>query len=208
MAVGLLERHMVDSKDATIVKRIGSSAGRMSRLIGQILDFARRRQGKSLPLDLRPANLHEVCRGVVEELRLANPNREIRLELRGKGEATCDADRLAEALSNLVGNAIQHGAEGPVDVSIDHASFDHVAIEVHNQGSIPVETQASIFDPYQRGRSSEGQRSKSIGLGLFIANEIVKAHQGTISLSSTPERGTTFRLVIPRRPPPRDGGSR
>jgi signal transduction histidine kinase/PAS domain-containing protein len=206
-ATGLLERRKLGPDEASIVERIGFAASRMSRLIDQVLDFARIRQGKSLPLDLRPTNLQEICRGVVEELRLGNPNRKIRLELRGHGEATCDADRLAGALSNLVGNAIQHGAEGPVNVSVDDAPGDGVTIEIHNYGSIPADTQASIFEPYQRGRTSEAQPSRSIGLGLFIAKETVKAHQGTISLSSTPERGTTFTLVIPRRPSPRDGES-
>jgi PAS domain S-box-containing protein len=206
-AIRLLERRELRPEEATIVERIGSAASRMSRLIGQVLDFAQIRQGKSLPVDLRPANLHEICTGVVEELRLGNPNREIRLDLRGHGDATCDADRIAGALSNVVGNAIQYGAAGPVDVSVDDAPGDRVAIAIHNDGSIPAAAQASIFEPYRRGRSFEAQPSRSIGLGLFIANETMKAHQGTISLSSTPERGTTFTLTIPRRPSPHDGES-
>jgi PAS domain S-box-containing protein len=203
-AVDLLERRKLGTQEATVVTRIGSAALRMSRLIGQVLDFAHIRQGKSLPLDLHPANLHEICHRVVEELRLANPSRDIRLELRGHGEATCDADRIAEALSNLVGNAIQHGGEGPVNVSVDGASSDQVTIEIHNYGSIPAGAQASIFEPYQRGGTFEAHPSRSIGLGLFIAREAVDAHQGTISFSSTPEQGTTFTVVIPRRPSPRN----
>lgn len=204
----LLERRGLASGEVGIVKRIESSATRMSRLIGQVLDFARIRQGKSLPLDLQPANLHDICLGVVEELRLGNPDREIGLEVRGNGEAICDADRVAEALSNLVGNAVQHGADGPVDVSVDAAATDRVEIAIHNNGSIPADAQASIFEPYHRQPTSgEAQRSRSVGLGLFIAKEIVQAHEGTISLSSTPERGTTFTVVLARNPLLRSGES-
>jgi signal transduction histidine kinase len=203
-AVGLLQRRKLGSDEAAIVNRLDSAASRMSRVIGQVLDFARIRQGRNLSLELRPANVHEICRGVVEELRLAHPDREVRLELRGHGEATCDADRLAEALSNLIGNAIQHGADSPVDISLDDAAHDRIAIVIHNHGSIPTDAQASIFEPYQRGRTPKTNGSGSIGLGLFIANEVVKAHQGTITLVSAPERGTTFTVVIPRQPSPRD----
>jgi PAS domain S-box-containing protein len=198
-AVGLLERHALGPREVTMVKRIGTSASRMSRLIGQVLDFARVRQGKSLPIDPRPANLHEICSSVVDELRLGNPGREIGLELRGNEEAIFDPDRIAEALSNLVGNAVQHGGDGPVTVSVGDAAPDRVAIAIHNNGSIPRELQTSIFEPYQRPASSEAHGSRSVGLGLFIAKEIVKAHQGTLDLSSTPERGTTFTVVLARR---------
>jgi PAS domain S-box-containing protein len=201
-AVGLLKRRPLGPSEASIVERIDRSADRTARLIGQVLDFARIRRGLGLRVDLRPANLHEICRGVVEELRLGNPTREIRLELRGNGEATCDADRLAEALSNLVGNAIQHGADGPVDVSVDDVGADRISIAIHNQGSISGDAQLSIFEPYQRDANSDDRGWRSVGLGLFIAKEIVKAHDGSISLASTPERGTTFTVVLERRPQP------
>jgi signal transduction histidine kinase/PAS domain-containing protein len=207
-AVGLLERRELGARELAVVKRIGTSAMRMSRLIGQVLDFARIKQGKSLPMSLRPANLHEICVGVIEELRLGNPTREITVALRGHGEATCDPDRIAEALSNLVGNAVQHGAEGAVDVCIDDAAPDGVAIAIHNTGAIPADAQVSIFEPYQRRPSSDDYRSRSVGLGLFIAKEIVKAHKGSISLCSTPERGTTFTVVLARDAQPRAGEAR
>jgi signal transduction histidine kinase len=200
-AAGLLERRGLDPGEVAIVKRVESSALRMSRLISQVLDFARLRQGKSLPMELRPANVHDICIGVVDELRLGNPSREIGLELSGRGDAICDADRLAEALSNLVGNAVQHGAEGPVDVSVGDAAPDGVEIAIHNNGSVPAEAQGSIFEPYHRRPASEAPRSRSVGLGLFIAKEIVKAHGGTISFSSTPEQGTTFKVALARHPP-------
>jgi signal transduction histidine kinase len=199
-AVGLLKRRAIDGQEASVVERINASARRMSTLIGQVLDFARIRRGLGVPIDLEPANVHEICRGVVDELRVANPTREIRLELRGNGEATCDADRLAEALSNLVGNAVQHGADGVVDVSVGDAEPARIAIAIHNKGSIPGDAQGSIFEPYHREPSATEHGRKSVGLGLFIAKEIVKAHQGTISLSSTPEQGTTFTVLLERRP--------
>lgn len=199
-AIGLLKRRPLDGRDASVVERIDASAIRMSTLIAQVLDFARIRRGMGVPIELEPADVHEVCRSVVDELRLANPTREIRLDLRGHGEATCDADRLTEALSNLVGNAVQHGTDGSIDVSVDDAEPDRIAIAIHNNGSIPGDAQGSIFEPYHREPSSTEHGRKSVGLGLFIAKEIVKAHQGTISLSSTPEQGTTFTVLLERRP--------
>jgi PAS domain S-box-containing protein len=199
-AVGLLKRRGLAPNQVAVVERIDACTVRMSRLIGQVMDFARIRQGIGLPIQVRQADLHEICRGVVEELRLGHPDREIGLELRGDGQVSCDPDRLAEALSNLVGNAVQHGAEGPIAVCVEDLDPDRVAIAIHNEGSIPPDAQVSIFQPYTGESLSGAHQSRSVGLGLFIAKEIVKAHRGTLGLSSTPEHGTTFTLVLERRP--------
>ena len=207
-ASDILRHRDLGPRENAVINRVASSALRMSRLIGQVLDFARIRQGMSLPIEPRLTDLHEICRAVVDELRFGQPNRELRLVTDGHGEAMCDADRIAEALSNLVGNAIQHGAAGPVTVSVRDATDETLAVDIHNLGSIPSEAQATIFEAYRREPSAgDDQRTKSVGLGLFIANEIVKAHQGLIGLSSTAEEGTTFTVLLPRRPKGTTGSS-
>jgi signal transduction histidine kinase len=198
MTIQSLRARQTDPTGHRLVARIESSAGRMSRLIGEVLDFASIRQGMSLPIKLESADLHEICRSVVDELRLGHPERDVVLRLEGHPLAACDADRIAEVVSNLVGNAIQHSADGPVDVLVREAQAEQVAIAIHNLGWIPAPARNAIFDAYHRGPTPDGHPSNSIGLGLYIANEIVKAHHGTIELASTPDEGTTFTVLLPR----------
>jgi signal transduction histidine kinase len=173
----------------------------MMRMIDQLLDFARIRSGQSFELRLELADLRQVCQAVVDELRLiCRPDQEITLTIEGRADARCDSDRIAEALSNLIGNAIQYGASGPIDVAVREVTPDAVAIEVHNFGpAIPKEVQARLFEAFRRETPAGSHRS-NIGLGLFIANEIVRAHGGSIAVWSPDRDGTTFNVVLPRRP--------
>ena len=185
--------------DKHLVSRIQRSANRMMRMIDQILDIARIRSGQSFDLRLESADLRQVCQGVVDELRLiGRPDQEITLSIQGRADARCDSDRIAQVLSNLIGNAIQYGTSGPIDVTVREATPDAMAIEVHNFGpAIQMDVQARLFEAFRRGTATEGYRS-SIGLGLFIANEIVRAHGGSIAVRSPDRNGTTFTVLLPR----------
>jgi PAS domain S-box-containing protein len=201
MAAQILSRSEMGSPSESLVYRIQASARRMTRMIAQVLDFARIRAGMSFELEFQPVDLHQLCNAVVEELRLSKPDQQIDVEFVGRGEVSCDADRIAQALSNLIGNAIQHGTQGPVSVTVSDAAADTVAVEVHNTGPpIPASVQASIFEAFRRESDTTGPDSKSIGLGLFIANEIVRGHGGSIGVVSPDRDGTTFTVVLPRRP--------
>src|SRR5262249_48369463 len=148
-----------------------SSADRMTRLIGQVLDFALIRSGQSFALRLESADLRQVFQSVIDELHLSRPDREIALSIEGPPDAVFDSDRIAQVLSNLIGNAIQHGTEGPVSVTVRETVPDAVLIEVHNVGPpIPKAAQASLFDAFNRDAAA-GDRGSSVGLGLFIANQ-------------------------------------
>jgi signal transduction histidine kinase len=109
---------------------------------------------------------------------------------------------MSQAVSNLVGNAIHHGVAGsPVDVSVK-ADDKEVAILVHNEGAIPIENKAHLFEPMSPANADKAgaRRSKHLGLGLYIAQAIVSGHGGRIDVDSTPERGTTFTIHVPRQP--------
>jgi len=198
MAASMLRTSALATADEFLVTKIQSSANRMVRMIDQILDFARIRSGQSFALQFESADLCQVCQSVIDELRLSKPNREIALSIEGRSDAIVDSDRIAQVLSNLIGNAIQHGTEGPISVTVRETTPDAVAIEVHNFGpAIPQAAQAGIFDAFNR-EATAGDRS-SVGLGLFIANQIVRAHGGSIAVRSPDRHGTTFSVVLPRR---------
>ena len=173
----------------------------MTRMIDQILDFARIRSGQSFDLRLEPADLRQVCQAVVDEIRLSKPGQEITLSIEGRAEARFDSDRIAQVLSNLIGNAIQHGTRGPISVTVLEMTPDAMAIEVHNFGpAIPMGAQAGIFDAFNREATAGLGDRLSVGLGLFIANQIVRAHGGSIAVRSPDRDGTTFSVVLPRKP--------
>jgi PAS domain S-box-containing protein len=183
-----------------LVSRIQRSADRMTRMIAQILDFARIRSGQSFELRPESGDLRHVCQAVIDELRLGRPDQEITLTVEGRADARFDADRIAQVLSNLISNAIQHGTGGPITVTVREVTPDALAIDVHNFGPpIPMAVQAGLFEAFRRETTAGNHRS-SIGLGLFIASEIVRAHGGSILVRSPDRNGTTFSVVLPRGP--------
>lgn len=185
------------------LNRISISSDRMARMISDILDFTRTRLGGGYTLQRTWMNVHEVLKQVVEELEVAHPQKRFELSVSGTGWGEWDADRIAQAASNLVGNAVQYSPEDSAVRVVARDEGDGVRVEVHNLGTpIPAERLPHIFDPFVRGR--EGSRSGSrsgLGLGLYITYEIVKAHGGSLQVRSTEAEGTCFWLKLPRHPP-------
>ena len=191
----LLANTALDDRAKTIVSLIRESVGRMLGLIDNVLDLARGRLGDGLILTrsadqpLAPALEH-----VIAELRTTWPDRQIDVDLDLPRPVDCDRARIAQLLSNLVANAITHGADAPIKV---RASLDANALElsVENQGdAIPPDVLARLFEPFYRGPTDS--RNQGLGLGLYIASEIARAHGGTLTATSTPE-ATRFVLRIP-----------
>jgi len=184
-------------------QRIEQSAARMTKMISDILDLTRARLSGGIPLVLEPAHLSDVCQQVVTELSAAYPNRTIVYEEEGAAEGVWDAERLAQVLSNLVANALEHGgADVPVFVR-SLPSGELLALEVHNPGApIPEPLLATLFEPFRRAggaRPTQGKgRRSGLGLGLYIVKEIVEAHGGRVSVRSSQEEGTTFTVLLPR----------
>jgi signal transduction histidine kinase len=181
-----------------IFARIGRACDRMQRMIGDVLDFARGHLGGGIPANPSLNDMADICRHVVEEIAAANPQRTIDVETSGDLRGPFDRDRVAQALGNLVGNAIEH-TRARVEISA-YESDDrtHVITTITSHGvAIPPDVQRRIFDPFARG--DDAQNRRGLGLGLYIAQQVVLAHGATIDLASD-EHATTFTIKWPRDP--------
>lgn len=188
-----------DQPDATsrVARRVVSSARRMEKLIEQVLDLTRARAMGGIPVERRHIQLSPVVEAVVEEVRAAHPGREIDVVTRGDCSGTWDPDRLAQVVSNLVGNAVTHGTIG-TPVRVEVVGGDDVVLTVHNASApIPAETLATLFDPFRRGEKSSQVARHGLGLGLYITDQIVRAHGGSI-VAESDTSGTRFRVTLPR----------
>ena len=181
---------------ARVVTRVMNSAQRMERMIGDLLDLTRTKLGGSLPLTRRPADLQQICEEAMMEIRAGHPDAMLQLHARGDLRGEWDVDRLTQVVSNLVGNAIQHGSGTPITLTVaEHGASATLA--VHNGGpGIPPEVLPLVFEPLARGGAEGGPHS--IGLGLFIARQIVSAHGGHIEVESSADEGTTFTVALPK----------
>ncbi|MDM0114381.1 ATP-binding protein [Variovorax sp. J22R133] len=181
-----------------VLGHVTSSAQRAQRLIEELLDFTLARVGRGLTVAPSPLDLHGLVAGIVEELALAFPGRQ--LVHRSEGESNCiaDADRVAQLLGNLVGNAMAYGDPEGLVVVTSAIRGDTASLSVHNQGEpIPRELQATLFEPMVRGDPGESP-ARSVGLGLFIVRAIALAHGGDVSVASSRSQGTTFTFAFPR----------
>ena len=194
----LMKRAGLEPRDHAVAERIIGSADRMSRMIDELLDFARGRLGGGIPLRRTLVDLHELCREVVDEAQAAH-GRAVELQATGQASGFWDRDRLAQLVSNLVGNALQHSTpDALVRVTVRDAG-EAATIEVNNRGDvIPADQIACLFEPFRRGEHSQAAGS-GLGLGLYIVDRIVHAHGGAIAATSSAEEGTTFAVTLPRR---------
>lgn len=203
MSAELLSRKTeMDDKARYYVTQIRSSARHMGTMVADLLEFVKSRLGAGLPVDRKRMNLAEACRDAIDEACAGVPDSSPVFEVDGDTHGSWDAARIGQLLQNLIGNALQHGAADH-QIRVRVAGDESVVrLDVHNNGlPIAEDAIATIFDPLVRSVSENVDArspSTSLGLGLFIVKEVVNAHGGSITVTSTVGDGTTFSVVLPR----------
>ncbi|MDB5957295.1 ATP-binding protein [Ramlibacter sp.] len=198
MSAALLERGVPPPQQQAAVARVTRAVQRVQHLIGDLLDFTQARLGGGLGMRKARVDLHQAIADSVGELAVAFPDCMLRHERSGDGHCVADADRIVQAIGNLVANAASHGDRSR-GITVTSANEDgHFRIMVHNHGRpIPPELLAHLFEPMVRGAGAAASGAKGVGLGLYIVREILRAHGGEVRVTSTPEEGTAFVLRFP-----------
>ncbi|HET8538848.1 MAG TPA: ATP-binding protein [Anaeromyxobacter sp.] len=203
-AAAMSKRGELPPAQATSLARIQSSAARMASIIRDLSDFSQARRGLGIAIQKGRVDLGDVCRRVLIEFDRGEGS--ARLPLITEGDLVVEADegRIGQVVSNLVGNALQHGVGAPMQVRATGRG-EEVVLTVRNEGPpIPPASLPHVFEPFWKGHGSDqgqSRRDGSIGLGLFIVREIVKAHDGTVEVRSEAGSGTTFTVILPRGAP-------
>jgi signal transduction histidine kinase len=205
VAPGLSEAARLQT--AMRVKRASST---MSSLITDLLEFTRSRLGRGIPIERSPCDLRQACEEALDAIKAADPERQFVQHISGDLRIRADCSRLRQVLSNLLNNAVQHGDKcAPVSL---RACGEEAAIvlAIANWGKpIPADALAMIFEPLVQvpiTTTDLNRRPKtSLGLGLFIAREIVIGHHGTINVQSSADSGTVFTVRLPRAAPEEAG---
>jgi PAS domain S-box-containing protein len=195
----LAQKRGGEDKVARPLERILSSGARMARMIDQLLDFTRVRVGQGIPLSPLPLHLMPLLKQVIGELEMTGAAGRLTVTADGDPRGTWDGDRLGQVFSNLVTNALEHGTKGgAVAVHVDGTAAAGVRVTVHNSGAVPPEKLPGMFDPMTTNQEPRRERSQGLGLGLFITQEITRAHGGSIAVESSVAAGTTFTVFLPR----------
>jgi signal transduction histidine kinase len=201
-ATCLMKASDIDSRYAAIAKRMCIGGERMHRLVSDLIDYTRSHLGSGLPLVRKQTGVVEICSNIVDEMRISHPERTIEFSAVGQLDGNYDEGRIAQAISNLLGNALQHGSKTDPVVLKAFADAADVVVTVTSQGPPIVEDHLeSIFNPLVRFAESETPAyspETSLGIGLYIAREVVNAHGGAIDAHSSLASGTTFTIRLPR----------
>jgi signal transduction histidine kinase len=192
----MLLRKLPEPANQQRARHILTSAQRATRLVDDVLDFARGSFGNGIPVNIEPcADLDAVLGHVISEVQSVHPERVISASIGDLHNVACDRERVAQLLSNLVANAVAHGdPQGPVEVDAQ-INEGHFILSVKNQGLIAEDALAYLFRPYSRPASDTPQTG--LGLGLYIASQIAQSHGGKLDVVSTAQQGTTFTFSLP-----------
>ena len=198
----LLQSETLDGQHMRAVARIIKSTGGLRTMVNDLLDFTQTSLGVALPIAAATTDVAEIGSEVVEELRALHPDRALDIRCIGDCVGLGDAARIGQMMSNLVSNAIHHGARDmPISVTVMGAA-DAIELRVNNGGQ-PIATDAvgTLFEPLSKSAKASEDRhlgSSGLGLGLYIAREIALAHGGSIEVESNEVDGTTFIAKLPR----------
>lgn len=201
-AAGALVRELPDGKPAAMAQRVLASARRMGGMVEDLLDVTRIRQHGGLSLRVAPMQMDDFCERAIAEIAEGH-GRSVELLTQGLLTGEWDSERLGQLLTNLLGNALRHGdAAQPVQLSLDGSNPAAVQMKISNGGCIPAELLPVLFEPF-RGTNGGGGRREGLGLGLFIVQQIVQSHGGTIEVRSADDH-TCFTVTLPRTPAQQD----
>ena len=198
LSATLAQRSEIPERSKEGLRHIRQSAERMEQMIATILDFTRLRFRGTPALVLEASDFEMLARSIVDELRATNPTRDITLDARGDLRGRWDVSRMGQVVANLVGNALAHGArESEVSVSLA-SDRESVTLAVTNRGpTIPSDQLDKLFEAFWQAPKEGAAKSRGLGLGLYIAHQIVQAHRGDISVRSEHDQ-TTFTVRVPR----------
>ncbi|WP_182342298.1 hybrid sensor histidine kinase/response regulator [Comamonas koreensis] len=199
MTASLLKRQTDASKNEELAERLLGNSQRMARMVDDLLDVTRIRQAGGLRLSLADMDLARQCEAAVEDARQCSAERHLHYQAQGDTQGRWDSERLAQVVSNILGNALKHGAaDAPIRVRLDGSQPAEVLLVIENGGSIPAALLPDLFKPFRGGERQPGQ-SEGLGLGLYIAQQIAQAHGGAIHVQSA-EGQTRFEIRLPRQP--------
>lgn len=197
----IMSRGNLGEEEQRLIALVMKSAQRMDRMIRQLFEFTRARLGAGMPLERSQIDLEKICRQAVDELQLVSAV-EIRCEFQGDLVGSWDGGCLIEALSNLIGNAMEHAREGTAVLLQAAGTETEVVVTVHNQGEpISAALLPVLFAPFRSGRQGPAAKRGHLGLGLYVAHEIARSHGGTLTTRSA-EGTTSFVMRLPRRMAP------
>ena len=199
MAIGLSAEIVLARAHDSAVQQAGSriknSSARMARMVDHLLNFSRVR-GELPHLNLQPADLHAVFTAVLAEIQQVRPDVTIEVTSAGDMNGVFDADLMMQVMSNLLGTTVHHGdASRPIGVRLDGNHAARFAIRVDNPGVLPQSMQEHLFAPAE---NAAGKESAGVGSGLYLVDQVVRAHGGSIVGRSRAPEGTVFELLLPR----------
>ena len=200
----MLETGELPEPHLELATRISRAAKRMNHMVGALLDFTRSRLGGGIPIVRENFDMARTVKEVADEISAAYPDRTVQVGASGTLEGEWDCPRISQVLTNLMANAMEHGSDG-TDVTVAvHGDENEVDISIHNHGpAISSNQLQGLFNPMKNSDGTDGAgrggSSGNLGLGLYIAERIVNAHRGRITVKSSEQDGTTFTVHLPRR---------
>jgi signal transduction histidine kinase len=192
---------MATTRRNELAERMLGTIGRMEALVSSLVEHAQSERGMPLRLQREPTDLDDIYGRVKRDLDVLFPGMGVQVTRRGRLDGLWDSSRIQRVMANLLTNAIKHGAfDQPVTLTLDGSSNEVVWFSVHNRGNpMPPDLLSRAFEPFSVGPLPADGRRRQLGLGLFIVEQLVTAHGGKVSASSSSEEGTTFIVTLPRR---------
>lgn len=196
----LLELGDLQDTQLSLVSQMRNSARRMNRLVGDLLELTRTRMGDTIPITGAKFDIGKLLEDVRNEITASHPTRRVEIRKTGDLHGAWDCERLMQALINLGSNAVHHGAADSLITIAASGSDNEVVIEVHNEGPpIAADRMDHLFDAMKDIQPGTVRDRRHLGLGLYIVDKIVTAHEGRIDVESSKDAGTTFSIHLPRR---------